>query len=69
MRTEIRFALVAAAAAFILSAGGSFDPAMAQKKASGDKRSACIAKARAENPDRMAGNARQAAFNRCMRGG
>ncbi len=53
----------------MLSAGGSFDPAMAQKKAAGDKRSACIAKARAENPNRMDGNARNAAFNRCMRGG
>jgi hypothetical protein len=64
-----RFALAALAAAFILSVGGSVDTALAQKKPAADKRAACIAKARAENPDRAAGNARNAAFNRCMRGG
>lgn len=61
--------LAAIAAAFILSVGGSADTAFAQKKGAADKRSACIAKARAENPHRVDGNARQAAFNRCMRGG
>lgn len=69
MQIAFRFVLAALAAGLMLSAGGSFDPAMAQKKAAGDKRSACIAKARAENPNRMDGNARNAAFNRCMRGG
>jgi hypothetical protein len=67
---KMRYALcataLAAALSFTLGAAG---PAFAQKKGATDKRSACIAKARAENPGRMDGNARNAAFNRCMRGG
>jgi len=64
-----RLTLAALTAAFILTTAGSADMAFAQKKGAGDKRSACIAKARAENPDRAAGHARNAAFRRCMRGG
>jgi hypothetical protein len=68
MKSRHCFSAMAFAAALALTLGAA-EPAFAQKKAGGDKRSACIAKARAENPGRMDGNARQAAFNRCMRGG
>jgi hypothetical protein len=68
MRPAIHVTLAAVFAVAILSIGGSADMAFAQKKGATDKRSACIAKARAENPDRAAGAARNAAFNRCMRG-
>jgi F0F1-type ATP synthase membrane subunit c/vacuolar-type H+-ATPase subunit K len=53
----------AAALALTLGAAG---PAFAQNKAGAGKHQACLAKARAENPDRTAGHARQAAYNRCM---
>jgi len=69
LRIGYRVALATTLAALILSVGGSADMAFAQKKGAADKRSACIAKARAENPDRAAGHARNAAFSRCMRGG
>ena len=69
MRPAFHVALAAVFAALFLSIGASADMAFAQKKGAADKRSACIAKARAENPNRMDGNARNAAFNRCMRGG
>jgi hypothetical protein len=67
MRIVVCRTLAAVSAASMLLIGAPADMAFAQKGA--DKRSACIAKARAENPDRAAGHARQAAFNRCMRGG
>ena len=69
MRPAFHVALAAVFAASILSIGASANMALAQQKGAADKRSACIAKARAENPDRTAGSARNAAFNRCMRGG
>jgi uncharacterized membrane protein len=61
-----RVTAIAVASAFALSLSAATDTALAQKKGAQDKRSACIAKARAENPDRAAGHARNAAFNRCM---
>jgi len=65
MRNAFCAMAVACALAFTL---GSVGPAFAQaKKAAGaSKQQACVAKARAENPDRSAGHARQAAYNRCM---
>jgi hypothetical protein len=65
----MRYALGASALAAMLTFTiGAAGPAFAQaKKAAGaSKQQACIAKARAENPDRAAGHARQAAYNRCM---
>lgn len=57
---------VAATLAFTLGAAG---PALAQQKAPGAKHQACLAKAQAENPNRTDGRQRQAAYQRCMRGG
>ncbi len=69
-RMSLALASLAAAFALMFIAGTEIATAQQPKKAAGaDKRSACIAKARAENPNRMDGNARNAAFNRCMRGG
>lgn len=63
-----RTMVTAAAAGLALTLGAAVDTALAQQKKAGaqGKHAACLAKARAENPDRAAGHARQAAYNRCM---
>lgn len=69
MTKRMSLALASLTAAFALTfvAGTGIATAQQQKKAAGaGKHQACLAKARAENPDRSAGHARQAAFNRCM---
>ena len=54
----------AAALAFTVSDVGH--AAAQQKKGGASKHQACVAKARAENPDRMDGRQREAAYKRCM---
>jgi uncharacterized membrane protein len=68
MTKRMSLALTSLVIAFALTLGAGPEIATAQqKKAAGaGKHQACLAKARAENPDRAAGHARQAAFNRCM---
>ena len=68
LKTHLSLTLLfAITAAFAL--GLAIETASAQSKkptgASG-KHTACLTKARAENPNRADGHARQAAYNRCM---
>jgi predicted lipid-binding transport protein (Tim44 family) len=61
------FSMLAVAAVIAFTLGAADTAFAQQKKAAGaGKHQACLAKARAENPDRTAGHARQAAFNSCM---
>jgi hypothetical protein len=53
----------AIALAVILGVPG---PAFAQQKKSAGNHQACLAKARAENPNRADGRQREAAYRRCM---
>jgi len=69
MTLKLSVVAIATALAFVV-ASGSPASAQQQKKAGGqDKRSACLAKSQAENPNRGDAIARQAAFKRCMSGG
>jgi hypothetical protein len=67
MRNFCRPVIIAVTATTTLLFGLTTHPAYAQQKKSAQgKHQACVAKARAENPHRVDGNARQAAYNRCM---
>jgi uncharacterized membrane protein len=67
MTKRIRLILASLTTAIALTFVAGTGTAVAQqKKAGAGKHQACLAKARAENPDRAAGHARQAAYNRCM---
>jgi hypothetical protein len=63
---SLALASLAAVFALTLVAGTGIAIAQQKKAAGAGKHQACLAKARAENPDRTAGHARQAAYNRCM---